>query len=186
FRINETSFRHYTPSFYHQQQGVCDVLFFLHGLGPGSQWAEALTVGTNTKLMGPGGKMKYRSEQDLHFFFGDESSLGLCHNLQHTANMYGHSYRCLLELDAEHQHWPALISLHTDIVEKSEKEPAKESIQTIEGLSKEDWEKWKKATYYLTGRAKSIQKIRRALLGRGIPTKQILTYPYWADGKKGL
>ncbi|MEM6265765.1 MAG: oxidoreductase, partial [Bacteroidota bacterium] len=42
FRINETDFRHYTPSVFDIEKGICEVLFYLHGKGPGSSWAANL------------------------------------------------------------------------------------------------------------------------------------------------
>ncbi|MEM6701005.1 MAG: siderophore-interacting protein, partial [Bacteroidota bacterium] len=59
FRVNDTNFRHYTPSFYDKSKGICEVLFYLHGYGIVSAWAEDLGAGDQMKLMGPGGKMKF-------------------------------------------------------------------------------------------------------------------------------
>ncbi|HEX8608382.1 MAG TPA: FAD-binding oxidoreductase, partial [Pedobacter sp.] len=36
-RVNETNFRNYTPSHWDSKKGIFEVIFHLHGNGPGSQ-----------------------------------------------------------------------------------------------------------------------------------------------------
>ncbi|MEM8887332.1 MAG: siderophore-interacting protein [Bacteroidota bacterium] len=186
FRISDTEFRHYTPSYFDKEAGICDVLFYLHGYGPGSAWASALKKGDQMKLMGPGGKMSYAYASSRQFFFGDESSLGLCYNLAEEAKQKGHAYKCLLEMETENTAWPGIISLDAETVGKSSPHPAEPAISYLQQLPAAEWEDWKAASYYLSGRAKSIQAIRKALVQKGIGSKQIISMPYWADGKKGL
>ncbi|MEM9673173.1 MAG: siderophore-interacting protein [Bacteroidota bacterium] len=186
FRVNDTEFRHYTPAYYDQEEGICDVLFFLHDYGPGSQWADTLKSGDTTKLMGPGGKMRFQSEHQHHFIFGDESSLGLCTMLKSEVNEQQREYLCLLELDEAHQHWPELVNLQADVVTKSDQHPAREAVRWIQEMQGRLWDTWQQAVFYLTGRAQSIQAVRRRLIERGVGAKKIITFPYWADGKKGL
>jgi NADPH-dependent ferric siderophore reductase len=42
------------------------------------------------------------------------------------------------------------------------------------------------ATWVLAGHAGTIQRVRRALLSRGVPRSAIATRAYWATGKRGL
>ncbi|MEM6801930.1 MAG: siderophore-interacting protein [Bacteroidota bacterium] len=186
FRISDTEFRHYTPSFYDKEKGICEVLFYLHGYGPGSQWAANLKVGDEMKLMGPGGKMSYQYSASRHLFFGDESSLGLCKNMADEAEAKGHSYKCLLEVESDHKRWPELIELDAEILHKSTASPAQDAKTLIMDMQGGEWDAWKNAIYYLSGRAKSIQSLRKALIQKGVGSKQIISFPYWADGKKGL
>lgn len=184
FRISDTDFRHYTPALYDKSRGICEVLFYLHGYGPGSEWAKNLQIGDQMKLMGPGGKMSYGYDSPLHYFFGDETSLGLCNNLINEALNQNHEYKCLLELDEIHWDWPKLLSLEAKVVGKSTSFPAQYALLSLNEV--EGWEKWKTANFYLSGRAKSIQRFRKSLIDRGVNSKQIISFPYWADGKKGL
>ncbi|MEM6842287.1 MAG: siderophore-interacting protein [Bacteroidota bacterium] len=186
FRVNDTEFRHYTPAHYDQEQGICDVLFYLHDFGPGSQWADALTSGDTTKLMGPGGKMQFQTKHQHHFIFGDESSLGLCAMLKSAADEQQREYLCLLELNEAHRHWPELVNLQADVVAKSDQPPAQKAVQMVQDMQGNLWDTWQHAIFYLTGRAQSIQAVRRTLVERGVGSKQIITFPYWADGKTGL
>ncbi|MEO1451641.1 MAG: siderophore-interacting protein, partial [Bacteroidota bacterium] len=186
FRINDTDFRHYTPAFYDQEEGICEVWFYLHGLGPGSSWVAALQVGDQVNLLGPGGKMHFKTDYPLHIAFGDESALGLCNALYQTASSYQQAFHCLLELAPDHQAWPELVSLPAEVVASSVEQPAAGALAYVKGIEGSDWEPWQSAIYYLAGRAKSIQHLRTALRARGISNRQIISFPYWADGKKGL
>ena len=186
FRVNDTDFRHYTPAFYDQKQGVCDIIFYLHGHGPGSRWASALKKGDTTKLMGPGGNMCFRHDSQYHFFFGDESSLGLYQHLKSCVHSNDQDYLCLLELDQKHLHWPNLVGIHTDVVGKSDKTPGAEAVLSLQEMGGRLWEVWKEATFYLSGRDQSIQSFRKALVDKGVGTKQILVHSYWSAGKRGL
>lgn len=182
FRINETDYRHYTPSVFDSEQGLCEILFYLHAQGPGSAWAEQLQKGDKVNLMGPGGNLKYREEYKYHIIFGDETSLGLVECLKTAINANSQEYLCVLELDDAHRHWPALAGLSADVVSKSAENPAREAIHYLDGLSAH----WKEAVFYLSGNARSIQALRKALIAQDIKSSQIRTEPYWSPGKKGL
>lgn len=56
FRINDTDYRHYTPSCWNKEKGYVDVIFYLHGRGVGSLWADSLKEGDSVMIIGPGGK----------------------------------------------------------------------------------------------------------------------------------
>lgn len=42
------------------------------------------------------------------------------------------------------------------------------------------------ATFILTGKAQTIQRVRADLKKLGVPPRQIMTKAYWAPGKVGL
>lgn len=190
FRVTATDYRHYTPSYYNAEEGVCEVVFYLHGQGPGSKWATTLEAGSKLKLLGPGGKISYNDVILDHFFFGDETSIGVCDCLKNMALEKGGHYFCLLELEQQHFHWPEFTGLESHKVQKSFEFPASKAIQYLEDLEKQSEKNWlqeyQNGIFYLTGRAKSIQSMRKFLLSKGITSKQIQTEPYWAEGKKGL
>ncbi|MEL6699079.1 MAG: siderophore-interacting protein [Bacteroidota bacterium] len=183
FRINDNAFRHYTPAYYNQQAGICDVLFYLHGKGPGSSWASNLQVGDQTKLMGPGGRMKLDSTRSQHFLFGDESSLGFCLHMAVAIEAVNQDFTCLLELEPAHHGWPSDLGLESAVVVSSKKMADVHSGNVLCVLHEMDWTS---TSCYLTGRAQSIQAVQKALLTKGVMRKQIQTFPYWADGKVGL
>ncbi|MEM7018236.1 MAG: siderophore-interacting protein [Pseudomonadota bacterium] len=186
FRVSDREFRHYTPASFDKEQGVCDVLFYLHGLGPGSEWVDQLQVDMATNLMGPGGKMALTAGQDRHVLFGDETSLGLTHGFWNAIERNGANFDAVLELEEEHRHWPQCLQMNARILGKSVQAPAKGILEWLEQLSEQEWRALQSASFYLTGRAQSIQRIKKSLKAKGIANKQIQTMPYWADNKKGL
>jgi len=182
FRVNETDFRHYTPCFYDKEAGICDVLFYLHSLGVGSDWAEGLKKNDTLKLIGPGGRIKLNTQARRHLVFGDETSLGLMHFFQ-TAVHPEQGLEMIVEVNDWFQYWPDELGVVAHIAKKSQENPAKDAIRIWESIHNDTWND---ATFYLTGRAKSIQNFRKALQYKGVPNKQIMCEPYWADGKTGL
>ncbi|MEM6995397.1 MAG: siderophore-interacting protein [Myxococcota bacterium] len=88
FRVTRTAFRHYTPAAFDPVDGTVDVVFFVHGLGPGSAWSSALTVGQPVRVLGPGGRFGLRDAR-RHIFVGDETTLGLFTALQEGSSVDG-------------------------------------------------------------------------------------------------
>ncbi len=186
FRVTDTDFRHYTVSALDQEKGVCEMLVYLHERGVGSNWVKNIRPGSSVRILGPGGKIKYRDSHTHHFLFGDETSIGLMECMANTARMHGHTCYCMAELDKRHHRWIQQLRFHAVAVEKEYDPPAKYAVETIQATSAAFWEEWSTAAFYITGRAKSIQAVRKALLQKGIPGKNIFTEPYWAEGKMGL
>lgn len=187
FRVTPTDYRHYTPGYFNAAQGVCDIIFYLHDKGVGSAWAKELQPGQTVKLLGPGGRLSYTPEFTNHFVFGDETSLSLIACLQAAAEIHSHSFFALMETEASHKEWITLFPrIPSACVVSSFENPAAAAIRFLND-SAEDWNTAISNTcYYLTGRAKSIQALRKYLTAKGVSMKQIKTEPYWAEGKKGL
>lgn len=184
FRVSDREFRHYTLSALERGKGQCEVLFYLHDRGPGSRWAAQLQTGDAVKIIGPGGRIRYKPEQQYHFFFGDESSAGLVQCLQHESLRLSHQSLAILELDKDHREWLGQTGIVAMPVDKSYENPAGDAIAHIESMI--HFEPWLKGMFYLTGRARSIQVMRRYLQGRGVAGSRIQCEPYWAEGKQGL
>ncbi|MNU87645.1 NADPH-dependent ferric-chelate reductase [compost metagenome] len=179
FRVSDREYRHYTPSLYDPVKQICEVIFYLHDKGPGSEWAEKLQIGDQLKLMGPGGKMSYQPEWKNHLVFGDETSLGLMLSMEQAVLKNGQHFTGIAELEKQHLDWvDSFGSSNIKAVESSIEYPA----IRLTGFEADLYE----TCFYLTGRAKSIQEFRKELLAKGVNSKQIKTYPYWAEGKKGL
>lgn len=187
FRVSANDFRHYTPTYFNGEKGICDILFYLHNKGPGSRWASALEAGQEVKMLRAGGEMTLAPDNRYHFFFGDETSLGLFRCLKEAVHRQGQEYLGILELNEEATCWPEKLDLSVDTVVKSTHQgPAHEAIAYLNDLHGLLWKTWMKASFYLAGRAASVQAFREALLARGVCSDRIGTYAYWSDGKKGL
>lgn len=178
FRVSERAFRHYTPSRFDTARGAFDVLFFLHGGGPGSSWAEHLREGQQVNVLGPGGDLALREGSTTHVLLGDETALGLFACLATAAPCRG-----AIEVGHGDQGWPALAGTELDAVERgAERGDALLAWLERSGLL----EPTPGTTFYLAGHAGSIVRLRAALLAHRWPRGQVKTKAYWADGKRGL
>lgn len=187
FRVCEDEFRHYTPTFFDLEKGVFDVLFYLQGDGPGSVWASALQAGDTARMLRTAGRMRLAPDNRYHFFFGDETSLGLFRCLKEAVHQKGHEYLGILELAEGSFNWPEKLDVSVDLVSRSaDQRPAQEAIAYLNDLHGLLWQTWMKASFYLAGRAASIEAFRQALLARGVSSGMISTHAYWSDGKKGV
>lgn len=185
FRINDNEFRNYTPSFFDAEAGVCEVLFHLHGNGPGSNFIHALQAGESLSMGMPRGFRILRQTSKYHFFFGDETTIGLFKSLKDAIDVEEQNYIGVLELDQDLEEVPEKLGLMLDVVEKSPSHAAT-AIRFLNELDENLWNLWKTGSFYLMGNARSIQNFRKALRVRGIANAQIVTQPFWAEGRAGL
>lgn len=186
FRVGQRDFRHYTPIFTDGDNGVCEVLFYLHGHGPGSRWAASLNAGQHVWLSGTG-QTELITDSHYHFFFGDETSLGLFRNMKEAIEDQGDEYLGIVELGKEALHWPEAIGLSVEtVVRTGDCPPASEAISCLQELDERLWKNWKHATFYLAGSSASVRAFRLALMVEGISERAIKTCPYWSEGKRGL
>lgn len=180
FRVSDTSFRHYTPASLDPEKETLEVIFFLHGLGPGSAWAKSLQQDQTVNLLGPGGKFCLRPG-GRHLFLGDESTLGLFQALQHAAK---DKITGILETDASQKHWPNLLGLRSLKSVQRGAEHGQALLAWVEqhfaSQHHDD------SQYYIVGHAQSVVSLRRALKAKGCKRSQIHTKIYWASGKRGL
>lgn len=185
-RIDDNNFRNYTPCFWDGAAGICDILVHLHGKGPGSQFLAGLIPGDSLHISMPRGFNMYRQKSGSHFFFGDESTLGFFLSLQETAQQHGQYCSGVFELDANLGQVPAQLGLDFPVVLKSAENPASAAIEYLQNMPENTWSQFRNGTFYLFGNAKSIQQFRKALKAADITAKNIVTHPYWAEGKIGL
>lgn len=182
FRVTDTEYRHYTPLCWNNIEGYTDVLFYLHGKGPGSLWAERIEVGEEILLIGPGGKFVMPPEADHVVMMGDETTLsafkGMSDRLPHSIHK-----TCVLELGETSLQWAVKIGLSATVLE---------TLSAERGLIQEIWledylhENQEKNTYFLSGNANTIKKLRNLLIKAKVPPKQIFSKPYWMEGREGL
>lgn len=184
-RVDERNYRNYTPSFFSREQGICDILFHLHGNGPGSAFAHRLEAGDTLRMSAPRGRYLYRPEHDYHFFFGDETTLGLFRSLKDLINEQGQNYIGVLELDEVMKDVPDKLDLMVDTVSRTGIH-GEHAVRYLDELDNTLWDLWRHGIFYLMGNATSIQNVRKALKSRGISSSHMLTQPYWVEGKIGL
>jgi len=184
FRVTPTDFRHYTPYRFDIEKGLCEIVFYLNGKGIGHNWIKELKVGQCLDLIGPGGKKRLDLNQSHHFLFGDDTSIGLIGAL--TSHLLHKEYFVILELDEVNFKVLNRFDFEAEKVFKNATKPGQQALDLIETLPATFWNNWKEATFYLTGRTASIKRLRNTLINKGIHRSNIVSAPYWQDGKKGL
>jgi len=186
FRVDNCHFRHYTLSAFDRNRGVCYVIFYTNDKGPGSRWAAGLQTGDTVKFSADRGKLRYDETATHHFFFGDETAIGLFDWFKKIALDSAHDYFGVMELHPRNECALQRLRLLIDCVPPQAAHPAGNAILWMEDMDPYCWQTWQKAVFYLAGRVASIQRFRQYLLEHGVSSRRIRTTPYWADGKAGL
>ncbi|OQP68598.1 siderophore-interacting protein [Niastella populi] len=182
-RVSGTEYRNYTVSYHDAEKGIVEMIAHLHGNAPGSIYVDSLTTGDALRLVPPRGKKMYDSAVKQHFFFGDETSLGLACSLQQSLQKNDQRYRFYFELDHENKNVPALLGL--DNYTLVAKGTTFFDAALVNELPLFRIRNWHRGNFILTGNARSVQTIRKVLKQNNI-SGNILAQAYWAEGKTGL
>ncbi|MCD0490507.1 siderophore-interacting protein [Pedobacter sp. MC2016-14] len=186
FRVSDRDFRNYTISGLDREKGQCEILFHIHGKGPGSDFINRLKVGDSLKMVPPRGKKFYQPESPSHFFFGDETTLGLFQSMAIEIDKRGQYYSGILELQKETIDIHESLGLDMIKIRRDNREPGGNTVECLEDLKGMAPDQFDNGVFYLSGNANAIQLIRKALLTMGINSKNIKTQAYWAEGRIGL
>ncbi|WP_404713650.1 siderophore-interacting protein [Sphingomonas sp. MMS24-J13] len=174
--------RTYTPIAWNPATGRTCILGYAHGTGPGSDWLRGAVPGSSCDIFGPRTSLAIGRPSGPLAIFGDETSLGLAHALALSGGMEavvgffevedveaGRSVAVQLDL----QNY-TLVGREADDAHLSEFESKLPALADAG------------ATFVLTGKAGSIQRVRRTLKALQVPSRRIRTKAYWTPGKTGL
>jgi len=186
FRASDTELRHYTPSAFNRQTGMFEILFHIHGNGPGSKLADRLLVGDRLKVSVPAGKKLYDKDKTFHFFFGDETSLSFYVALLSEISNNNQLACGIFELNTINSNLPEDLDYDITTVIKTPDEPAREAIMLLETFIAAEPAQFQQSVFYLTGNVASVQKFRTVLKNHGVSSKNIKLQGYWAKGSVGL
>lgn len=174
--------RTYTPLEWDPQAGRTRLLVYAHGNSLASDWVRALNVGDEVQVFGPRASLDIGRIAGPVVVLGDETSIGLTYAIQQQYPQ--RALLALLEVNARANSAAVLAQLGVGTVELFERREDGEHLRELEqhlaALSETD------ATFVLTGKAASIQTLRRALKNLGVPGARLPTKAYWAPGKRGL
>ena len=96
------------------------------------------------------------------------------------------NYIGVLEFNDATLHSETNLECLLDIVPGAGSYKAEQAVLFLEHLDKRVWQLWKDGVFYVMGNGRSIQNFRKALKEKGIGSRQIITQPYWVEGKTGL
>ena len=176
------SARTYTPMSWHSDKGRTRMLTFSHGDGPGSRWASSLREGDSCQFFGPRRSLDLSGLESPVVLFGDETSFGLAAAL--SAGPQTRSAIHVLEASNVAESRLVLGAIGLDqatVIERvaDDAHLAKAEAELVRLAASG-------AQFVLTGKASSIQRVRRALKTAGVASSRLNTKPYWAPGKAGL
>lgn len=174
--------RTFTPIEWDAAAGRTRILGYAHGDAPGSAWLRVARPGDACDVFGPRASLDVGHVAGVSVVLGDETSIGLAYAIsRHAANR---SQPCLLEADDVATTRDVLMRLGLDgaeLFERTANDTHLEDIaRRLPALVADG------TTFVLTGKATSIQRLRRTLKTLGVPASRLLTKPYWAPGKTGL
>lgn len=158
------------------------VVIFLHGTGPGCTWARTVHPGSRHDFLGPTRALKISDKKPLALF-GDETVFGLGLALQNAAAKSAASRLCFEVSNAqESRDVLAMIGLHgAELVERTgDYEHLAQASLRMSATGDEEQQ------IVLSGNARSIQQVRKALATRLARTSGFIVKPYWSPGKKGM
>ncbi|MFD5830701.1 siderophore-interacting protein [Lentzea sp. NPDC060358] len=175
--------RSYTPLAFDPATGTAEVLWYVHGGGPGSGWAASATAGTPCRLVGPRRAVPLRTSRRPLVFFGDETSFGTAVALRATPSGDG-DVRFVFEVDSVEESRAVLARFGLTDAALVARDAGDSHLDEVEH---EVLTAYRSAgAGVLTGKASSIQRLYRALRAAGARGRDITNVPYWAPGKKGL
>ncbi|HEX7817133.1 siderophore-interacting protein [Dyella sp.] len=173
--------RTFTPIEWNAVTGQTRILGYVHGEGPGGAWIRDASPGDTCDVFGPRASLDAGRASKL-VVLGDETSIGLAYALTHRTP--GAAVPCLFEVNHAGRSGEVLARLGMTKGKLFERKHDDTHLLDIEqclpSLATGE------ATFVLTGKAATIQRLRRALKTLGVPSSRLLAKPYWAPGKTGL
>lgn len=174
--------RTYTPIHWDREGGQTQVLVYLHGDSPGCQWARDARSQQAVRFLGPRASLDLPSIAESVVLFGDETSIGLVVALRHT--LRGDTAPCVVEATNALETIAVLTAFGVRdaiVVERTaDGSHLTDVFSALRDAAILD------SVFILTGNAKSIQPIKKALTAFGIGNTRQKAKAYWAQGKVGL
>lgn len=174
--------RTYTPIEWSAEAGRTTILGYVHGGGPGSAWLRGVEPGDECDILGPRASVDARTMTGPLAVFGDETSIGLAAALVHQNRERSCRYHFEVEDRTSAERALAGFGIAGAVLltrMESDRHLA-EMEAALPELIKTD------ASFLLTGKASTIQRLRQSLGQQGVSARRVVTKAYWAPGKIGL
>ena len=178
--------RTYTPMTWDRERGQTTFLLHVHGAAttPGAAWAKKLAVGERFRFFGPRGSIGFPALGRDVLFFGDETSFAAASAL-HAVNAHTSYVFEATDVDAAAKALTELGVTGASVLSVVARREGDEHVNELAGQLAAHLEANGRAQLTMTGRAQTIQSIKRALSARGLRAAG-KTKAYWSVGKAGL
>lgn len=174
--------RTYTPIEWDSAAGLTRILGYGHGDGPGSAWLAGLKVGNECDLFGPRNSLAIHQLIGPLAVFGDETSVGLAYALARQDR--GRAISCYFEVGdvagAEQVGTTLDLENVTLFAQRGDDTHLAQMESVLPNLIEAG------ASFVLTGKAGTVQRLRQELKRLGVSANRVATKAYWAPGKTGL
>jgi len=177
--------RTYTPFHFDAARGALSILVYLHGDGPSARWVSELKEGDRAFAFGPRNSLELASATSPIALFGDETSFGLARAL-HEAGSANSGLACVFEVTDAHESRTVLDALELPNAELVERRSDDAQLSEIEARLRARLTHDGGTRLVLTGKAQSIQTLRKRLKTEPAPHTAQLVKAYWSPGKRGL
>ncbi len=181
-RVAALAMRTYTPVVWDAMNGRMSVLAYLHGNGPGSEWAAAMKTGMSCAFWGPSRAVNVPATDGPIVLFGDETSIGTAAALRGARA--GRDDRFIFEVSSVDATRMVLESLGLPgavLVEKGQ-ERTENAVRAVAAADGEIGA----TRIWLTGRVKSMRRLSASLVMSGVSLFSLRSKPYWMEGIPGL
>jgi len=182
----EWNVRTYTPLSIDNGKGRLKILAFIHGNGPGSQWASQVKSCDTCQFLGPRSSLNLSENPQSLFLFGDETSLAVAATFkEHLGNQA--YYHFMFEVSDAVECGTVcerlgILEYSTFITKTPEGSHLAVVCREIQSATRTA----RPTQLVLTGNAKSIQTLRTQLREEGAPPLPMKAKAYWALGKEGI
>jgi NADPH-dependent ferric siderophore reductase len=177
--------RTYTPFSFDAARGALSLLVYLHGDGPSAVWAKGLSEGDRAYAFGPRGSLALASESGPLLLFGDETSFALARALLESR---GSASGLSFVFETAHPGESSAVSsaLGLQNAELVERRQSADHGSEVEARVRAILARDSSTRLVLTGKAQSIQELRKRLKAQPLAHAGQLVKAYWAPGKRGL
>lgn len=174
--------RTYTPIEWNSSAGRTCILGYAHGDGPGSNWVRSVAPGDACDIFGPRASLHLSRLQGPLVVIGDETSMGLAYAATHQdpARLVS------VCLEVEDVGGARRVAEHIGLrgVEITARRRDDAHIAEMEAAQLDAAATG--ASFVLSGKAGTIQKLRQSLRVQSVPATRLITKAYWTPGKTGL
>lgn len=174
--------RTYTPIEWNPSAGRTRILGYAHGDGPGSAWVRTATPGDECSIFGPRASLDVRRLPDPLVIVGDETALGLAYAATHQERTRLVTSLFEVEDVESARHVGSHLGLQDVALFARSRDDAHIAAMQATLSARVDVG----ASFVLTGKAQTIQRLRQSLRQLGVPAARLVTKAYWAPGKTGL
>ena len=171
--------RTYTPIGWDAVSGSTRLLVYAHTSGPGSRWSRRLQPGTPCQVSGPFRSLKLSELAGPVVLAGDETSLALASALG-KANGRNPLHAAIFEMTSPDECAKALGLAHVGPAQVIGRHPSEAHLDALTGAVIEALRSSREAFLCLTGKAQTINYVRRGVRATGLAGRPILVKAYWA------